>query len=175
MLTKPVVARPVTWDRWGSEADFAGELQTVVPYAAIAEAVIELRVRSGLSQEQLADRVGTTQSVVSRLESGTHEVRVGILNRIADAFGMRWRPVFQDVAAANASSRTVPRWRRASVTYDHRAARAQVVGGGPGAGNRGVPSLVRVTLLPPLGAPTRDLTGRKTVTKRPIATLPRAS
>lgn len=119
MLKSAAGAQPGIWNRWGSETEFAEELKTVVPYAAIAEAVIGLRVKNGLTQEEFAERVGTTQSVISRLESGTHEVRVGILNRIADAFGLAWRPVFEDVAAANAIPRTAFAGRSAAVTYDH--------------------------------------------------------
>ncbi len=120
MLKSAAGAQPGIWNRWGSETEFAEELKTVVPYAAIAEAVIGLRVKNGLTQEEFAERVGTTQSVISRLESGTHEVRVGILNRIADAFGLAWRPVFEDVAAANAIPRTAFAGPPAAVTYvDH--------------------------------------------------------
>lgn len=36
----------------------------------IAKALIEARTRAKLTQEQVADRMGTTQSVVARMESG---------------------------------------------------------------------------------------------------------
>lgn len=56
------------------------------PYRSVALSVVDLRGRLGLTQRQLAGRVGTTQSVISRLESGRHPVEVTLLARIAEAF-----------------------------------------------------------------------------------------
>ncbi len=39
-------------------------------FAAIADAVAERRLGRGLSQQQLADLCGTTQSAIARLEAG---------------------------------------------------------------------------------------------------------
>lgn len=36
----------------------------------IQELIFETRVKSGLSQEELAEKLGTSQAVISRLESG---------------------------------------------------------------------------------------------------------
>ena len=44
---------------------------------------------AGISQQQLADRVGTTQSAVSRWERGHDEPRIGTLSRILTACGLR--------------------------------------------------------------------------------------
>ena len=70
------------------------------PYRDIALAVVDLRGRLGLTQTQLAERVGTTQSVISRLESGRHPVEVKLLVRIADAFGLPIALHFGDAPAA---------------------------------------------------------------------------
>ncbi|HUA12392.1 MAG TPA: helix-turn-helix transcriptional regulator [Solirubrobacteraceae bacterium] len=40
----------------------------------------------GLTQQELADRVGTSHSVISRIESGQHPTSVTTLRRLADAF-----------------------------------------------------------------------------------------
>ena len=45
----------------------------------------ELRQRSGLSQRQLADQVGTTQSAIARLESGHVRPLLSTLEKLADA------------------------------------------------------------------------------------------
>jgi len=47
------------------------------------------RQAAGLSQEQLARRLGTTQSVISRWERGHDEPRVSTLAAIARAIGCR--------------------------------------------------------------------------------------
>ncbi|MGI9110919.1 MAG: helix-turn-helix domain-containing protein [Gaiellaceae bacterium] len=54
-------------------------------FAAIAGAVAQRRVERGLSQRELAQRVGTTQSAIARLESGGRPPRIDTLLRIADA------------------------------------------------------------------------------------------
>ncbi len=64
------------------------------PYANVALAVVALRERHGLTQRALAERVGTPQSVVARLESGRHPVEIKMLARIADAVGETWTVQF---------------------------------------------------------------------------------
>lgn len=59
------------------------------PYEHIARQVIRLRMDHGLSQQALADRVGSTKSAISRLESGQHAPTVATLQKIARAFGGR--------------------------------------------------------------------------------------
>jgi transcriptional regulator with XRE-family HTH domain len=54
-------------------------------FAAIADQVAERRQELGLSQRQLAELVGTTQSAVARLERGGRPPRIDTLLRIADA------------------------------------------------------------------------------------------
>jgi DNA-binding XRE family transcriptional regulator len=54
-------------------------------FASIAGAVAARRAERGLSQRELADLVGTTQSAIARLESGGRPPRIDTLLRIADA------------------------------------------------------------------------------------------
>lgn len=54
-----------------------------------AEIVRSVRREAGLSQIQLADRVGTTQSAVSRWENGGDEPRLTTLAAILSACGQR--------------------------------------------------------------------------------------
>jgi transcriptional regulator with XRE-family HTH domain len=49
--------------------------------------VAERRSARGLSQRELADLVGTTQSAIARLEAGGRPPRIDTLLRIADALG----------------------------------------------------------------------------------------
>jgi ribosome-binding protein aMBF1 (putative translation factor) len=58
---------------------------------AIASAMIEARTRAGLTQEQLARRMKTTQTVIARLESGRVKPSTRTLERIARATGTRLR------------------------------------------------------------------------------------
>jgi ribosome-binding protein aMBF1 (putative translation factor) len=56
----------------------------------VAHRIFQLRRSSGLSQVELARRVGTTQSVISRLEDADYEGHsLAMLNRIAAAMERR--------------------------------------------------------------------------------------
>lgn len=56
--------------------------------AEIAAMVRLNREKQGLTQHQLATRMGSTQSIVARWESGEHEITMANLARIADALGV---------------------------------------------------------------------------------------
>ena len=53
--------------------------------ALAADAVLDARLRAGLTQTQLADKVGTSQKGIVRLESGEHNATIGTLERVATA------------------------------------------------------------------------------------------
>lgn len=58
--------------------------------AEVARTIYELRKKAGLTQKELAQMVGTTQSVISRLEDADYEGHsLSMLNRIAMAFNRR--------------------------------------------------------------------------------------
>jgi transcriptional regulator with XRE-family HTH domain len=54
-------------------------------FAKIADEVAEQRRTRGLSQQELADLCGTTQSAIARLEAGGRPPRIDTLLRIANA------------------------------------------------------------------------------------------
>lgn len=54
-------------------------------FARIASQVADRRRELGLSQQQLAELTGTTQSAIARLESGGRPPRIDTLLRIASA------------------------------------------------------------------------------------------
>jgi transcriptional regulator with XRE-family HTH domain len=60
-------------------------------FAAIAEQVADRRRALGLSQAELADLTGTTQSAIARLESGGRPPRIDTLMRIANALDCELR------------------------------------------------------------------------------------
>lgn len=65
---------------------------------AIAGALIEARAKAGLSQGELATRMGTTQSAIARIESGKHWPSRKTLEGYAKATGLR--PTIRFVAAS---------------------------------------------------------------------------
>ena len=52
------------------------------------EKLRRLRRRAALSQQELAERAGTTQETISRLECGHHAARGRTLRRLAEALGV---------------------------------------------------------------------------------------
>ena len=55
---------------------------------ALGQLIYDLRTGAGLSQQALAERMGTTQSVISRLEEGGGaRNRIDTLARVATALG----------------------------------------------------------------------------------------
>lgn len=54
--------------------------------AQIARKIYELRTKAGLTQQELADRVGTTKSAICRVEDADYEGHsLSLLKRIAEA------------------------------------------------------------------------------------------
>jgi transcriptional regulator with XRE-family HTH domain len=81
-------------EKWNEDPDWVQAFEEEYPFRDVAMAIVTLRSSLGLTQAQLAEMVGTQQSVVARLESGQHSVEIEFLNRIAHAVGRTWRPVF---------------------------------------------------------------------------------
>jgi ribosome-binding protein aMBF1 (putative translation factor) len=55
------------------------------PFEQLARVVIVRRAKLGLSQRDLAKRMNTTASVISRIESGKHRTSTETIRRLAQA------------------------------------------------------------------------------------------
>ncbi len=70
----------------GEDAARATSLQEERVNAEVAGTILELRQEAGLTQQALAELVGTTQSVISRLEDADYQGQaMSMLKRIARA------------------------------------------------------------------------------------------
>lgn len=67
----------------------AKEYKRLEPRYQLISQLIESRLKKGLTQEQLAKRVGTKQSAIARLESGSSNPSVAFLEKIAEAIGSK--------------------------------------------------------------------------------------
>ncbi len=56
---------------------------------AIVQELIAARMRAGLTQSDIAQRMGTTQSVIARLEGGKRTPSMNTVQRYASAAGCR--------------------------------------------------------------------------------------
>ena len=79
--------------------DFAAEYERELLINAIAQIVVKLRKNKKLTQSQLAEKLGTTQSVIARIESGRDSriPSLGMLARIASATHTKINISFEDV------------------------------------------------------------------------------
>ena len=69
------------------DPDYAREYEAQAPEFDAILKLIELRRKKGLSQKQLAEKAGTTQPSIARLESRKSTRNLNLLERMADALG----------------------------------------------------------------------------------------
>jgi transcriptional regulator with XRE-family HTH domain len=81
--------------KWMREDAYREAYDALEDEFALAAAMIEARARAGLTQEQVAQRMNTTQTVVARLESGKTKPSTRTLERFAQATGARLRISFE--------------------------------------------------------------------------------
>lgn len=81
--------------RWRKDPAYMKEYNALeLEFALVAE-VIKARAKAGLTQEQLAKRMNTSQAVVARLESGRALPSTRTLQRFAQATGHRLKISFE--------------------------------------------------------------------------------
>lgn len=78
------------------------------PYEQLARIVIRRRLELELTQEELAMRMSTSHSAISRIESGQHNTSVQTLQRLAAALEMRFVMGFEHGPAEKPVRELVP-------------------------------------------------------------------
>jgi len=59
------------------------------PEFAVIEMIIKKRIENGLSQKELAQKIGTKQSAISRFESGTYNPTLSFLQKIVEGLDVK--------------------------------------------------------------------------------------
>ncbi len=75
--------------KWLKEPKYRKAYEALEEEFVLASAVIDARNRAGMTQQELARKMGTTQPVVARLESGRVRPSMRTLERLAEATGSR--------------------------------------------------------------------------------------
>ena len=88
--------------KWLDDPAYRAEYEELEPEFKLARALIEARTSAGLTQDQLARRMKTTQSVIARLEAGRTRPSPKTLERYAKATGSRLRITFEPVSVQGA-------------------------------------------------------------------------
>lgn len=65
--------------------DFKREYEALEPEMEIVRAILDARIRSGLTQAEFAKKSGISIADIRRLENGTRNPRLGLLKRLAEA------------------------------------------------------------------------------------------
>jgi len=75
--------------RLEQEEAFEDLMASLNPVTALRREVLKARRRCGLSQRELAQRMGTSQSVITRIEHGEYMPSFKTLRKLAEATGSR--------------------------------------------------------------------------------------
>ena len=81
--------------KWRRDRKYVAAYDALAEEFTLAAAMIKARTHAGLTQEQLAKRMKTTQAVIARLESGRAKPSTRTLERFAVATGQRLRISFE--------------------------------------------------------------------------------
>ena len=71
------------------DSDFAIGYDTGYEEFKIGLLIKELRLKEGMTQEELAKRLHTKKSVISRMENHSEDIRLSTLGKVAEVFGKR--------------------------------------------------------------------------------------
>jgi ribosome-binding protein aMBF1 (putative translation factor) len=85
---------------WHEDPDYIAEYQALEDEFAVASALIKARGDANMTQEQVAQAMGTTQAVIARLEGGKMKPSPRTLERFAKATHTRLRISFEADNAA---------------------------------------------------------------------------
>ncbi|MBI3922371.1 MAG: helix-turn-helix transcriptional regulator [Armatimonadetes bacterium] len=87
---KEITHEQVVAELEAADPAFSHECEKLRPQYEFRSALIGYRIAAGWTQRDLAERLGMTQSVVARLESGARLPTVGNLHRIAAVLGVEF-------------------------------------------------------------------------------------
>ena len=88
---------------WSKEPAYKAAYDSLRAEFQLAEQLIEARIKSGLSQEELAQKMGTSQSTIARLESGSSMPSMRTLSRFAKATNCEMQIQFKQLPKSSRS------------------------------------------------------------------------
>jgi len=74
-------------DRKKRDVEFAKDFELGYERFKIGSLIKEMRLEQGMTQEQLAEKLSTKKSVISRMENHSEDIRLSTLEKIASVFG----------------------------------------------------------------------------------------
>ncbi len=88
-MTRQKTPSATSWRDRQHDPEYQRARARVAGFEGLARILIQRRAELGLTQQQLAERMQTTASVISRIESGQHTTTAVTLQRVFDALETR--------------------------------------------------------------------------------------
>lgn len=98
-MRKETIPAEDLFKEWRKDPAYVAAYASLEEEFALAATLIDARAKAGLTQEEVAERMHTTQAVIARLESGRVKPSTRTLERFAAATGMRLRISFEPTGA----------------------------------------------------------------------------
>ena len=112
-MTRKFIPVEDAFAEWRTDPDYVAAYDALDEEFSLAAALIHARSEAHMTQEQVAEAMGTTQAVVARLESGRVMPSTRTLQRFAKATRSRLRIRFEPE-----SSKSAPLGRSAAMAHD---------------------------------------------------------
>jgi DNA-binding XRE family transcriptional regulator len=90
---------------WRKDPEYVAAYEALEDEFALASALIEARADAAMTQEQVAQAMGTTQAAVARMEGGKMIPSTRTLARFANATRTRLRISFEPVKAGRLAAK----------------------------------------------------------------------
>jgi ribosome-binding protein aMBF1 (putative translation factor) len=97
-MTQKTIPAAETFAKWRKDPAYVAAYDALEKEFALADALITARTHADMTQEDVAEAMGTTQGVIARLESGRVKPSTRTLERYAKATHTRLRISFEPEA-----------------------------------------------------------------------------
>lgn len=94
-MSRKMIPVEESFAAWRKEPSYREAFDAIDEEFTLASTLIEARSGAGLSQEEIARRMNTSQPAVARLEGGRGNPSLGTLRRYATATGTRLKMVLE--------------------------------------------------------------------------------
>jgi len=108
-MTRKFIPVEEAFKEWRKDPEYMAAYDALEDEFALASALIRARGAAGMSQEQVAAAMGTTQAAVARLEGGRLKPTTRTLERFAKATHTRLRISFEPEGGKRNGSRQAAR------------------------------------------------------------------
>ncbi len=99
-MSRKYIPAEESFRKWRENPEYVAAYDALEEEFALASALIKARAEADMTQEQVAEAMGTTQAVVARLESGKVLPSTRTLERFAKATHTKLRISFEPVSPA---------------------------------------------------------------------------